>query len=420
MSKNTWFWVLVTTLIATVIAGAAAFFSVFGLAKLFAGAGVYALILFGAIEIGKLVSVSVLYRFWKKFSWGLKTALTTMVIVVMFITSMGIYGFLRNAYDKTSNEYNIIQKEVNISEQKKSAIQLEIDRYQQDIDSKNSQINTYIGNRNIQESSMAEMRNKGADTNFASGERWVFRDNANKTQNSVNETNEQINVLRDQNGESYGKINALNDSISSIDRNILELESNDIAIEIGPYKYLSELSGIPIDNVVGYLIFIIMFVFDPFAIVLIIVANRLSMIDRDNKTEEKISNIVNRFKKKDKNEEYIEKKRQLQGLPVRQSTDNVSDEPKSVKKKDNSVPNEELENIRNELKALKDKLNSTDNVVSDKENTELLNVINNMKNEFNERLNIIDNKVKKNDTQEVTVTPGRYSHGRGFRPEKRE
>jgi len=306
--QKTWLFVLLLSLVAIVISGTAAYFSVFGLAKLFAGAGVSALILFGSLEIGKLVSVSVLYRFWKEFSWLIKIPFTLMVIGIMFITSMGIYGFLRNAYDVTSNRYNTIQKEVLILDQRKSTYSLEIGRYQTEIDSKNKQINTYIENKSIQEQSAADLYRSSADTNMTTNQSWVFRTRAKQTQDAIGESTNLISSLREQNTGLYSQINTLNDSISSIDRNILELESSDISIEIGPLKYLSDYTGYKMDDVVGFLIFLIIFVFDPFAIILIIAANRLSMVvilepinEIENIDKERKNYFKNIFKSKKKN-----------------------------------------------------------------------------------------------------------------------
>lgn len=287
MKKNkTWLFILLLSITAVSIAGTAAYFSVFGLSKLFAGAGVSALILFGSLEFGKLIGVTVLQRFWNKFSYLIRFIFTTMVIVIMLITSMGIYGYLRNAYDQTSNTYNIIQKETKILTQRKNIIQIEIDRYQKVIDSKNKQINSYIDNRSIQESLVSNLYTQSSDTSLTSGQSWAYRDRATKTQDGIKKTDDVINVLRNENSGLYTTINLLNDSISKMDIKILELETSDISVEIGPLKYLSELTGKSMDTVVGVLIFLIIFVFDPFAIILIIAANQLS-ISNDNIIEKK-------------------------------------------------------------------------------------------------------------------------------------
>ena len=356
--------IILLSFTAFVIAGTAAYFSVFGLSKLFAGAGLSALILFGTLEFGKIVSVSVLYRYWKYFNWFIRFLFTFMIIGIMTITSMGIYGFLRNAYDKTSNQFSNVVKQTKILDQKKKAYNIEINRYQTEIDSKNKQIDTYLDNRSTQEQLVSNLYNKSADTTLSSSQSWVYRKRAKETQDNIKEYNEQITILRNKNNDIYLKINSLNDSITKIDNNILELESSDIAVEIGPLKYLSDLTGQPMDNVVGGLIFLIMFVFDPFAILLIIVSNRLSLVLEEknnmkktnlieqNKTENKTENetIIN------KNNDTIKKETELN------KNENVKDKIEENDIFKNIEPNfSELNSLNDSLNKLKDSLSSIEN-----------------------------------------------------------
>ena len=83
---------------ALLIAGSAAFFSVFGLSKLFAGAQTAVIIMAGSLEFGKLVGASFLYRYWDKITSLHKFYMTTAVGILIVITSAGIFGFLSNAY----------------------------------------------------------------------------------------------------------------------------------------------------------------------------------------------------------------------------------------------------------------------------------------------------------------------------------
>ena len=83
---------------ALLIAGSAAFFSVFGLSKLFAGAALSVIIMAGSLEFGKLVTAAFLYRYWDKINIFQRTYLMTAVITLVLITSAGIFGYLSNAY----------------------------------------------------------------------------------------------------------------------------------------------------------------------------------------------------------------------------------------------------------------------------------------------------------------------------------
>ena len=101
-------------LLALAVAGTAAFFSVWGISLLFAGASIAAMIMAGVLEAGKLVMTSFLYRYWERIPKLLRIYSTTAVITLVGITSLGIYGFLSDAYDDTRakvemHNNNIIQ-----------------------------------------------------------------------------------------------------------------------------------------------------------------------------------------------------------------------------------------------------------------------------------------------------------------------
>ena len=89
-------WIL--GLSALAISGMAAFFSVTGIAMLFSGSFFAVALMAASLEVGKLVTASFLYRYWKVVNWLQKTYMTIAVVVLIGITSMGIFGFLSNSY----------------------------------------------------------------------------------------------------------------------------------------------------------------------------------------------------------------------------------------------------------------------------------------------------------------------------------
>ena len=78
----------------------AAYFSIFGLSKLFAGATLSVIVMASSLELGKLVGARFLYRYWHKIHGLMKTYMLIAVILLIGITSMGIFGFLSNAYQE--------------------------------------------------------------------------------------------------------------------------------------------------------------------------------------------------------------------------------------------------------------------------------------------------------------------------------
>ena len=93
-----YFFPFLVALSAFSLAGAAAFFSVTGLSKLFGGAQEAVIIMASSLEFSKLVTASFLHKYWKTIEWKLRTYLTIGTVTIMFITSAGIYGFLSSAY----------------------------------------------------------------------------------------------------------------------------------------------------------------------------------------------------------------------------------------------------------------------------------------------------------------------------------
>jgi hypothetical protein len=108
------------------VSGSAAFYSVFGLSKLFAGASTEVIIMAGSLEVAKLVTASLLYQYWDTINKLLKYYLSIAVVILVLITSMGIYGFLSSAYQDTFNELTYVENE-------KKFLQQKVDFYQQDL-----------------------------------------------------------------------------------------------------------------------------------------------------------------------------------------------------------------------------------------------------------------------------------------------
>jgi len=98
------FFPLLVFITALVIAAIAAWFSVAGLMAIFAASAIPVAIMAGSLEVGKLVAASWVYRNWKRAPFLLKSYLTFATIVLMFITSMGIFGFLSSAYLEQASE----------------------------------------------------------------------------------------------------------------------------------------------------------------------------------------------------------------------------------------------------------------------------------------------------------------------------
>ncbi len=103
---------LLIAISALAVSGSAAFYSITGLSKLFAGASTEVIVMASSLEIAKLVMASLLYQYWDKLNKLLRTYLTIALVILIAITSAGIYGFLTSAYQQTASQNIVIEKQV--------------------------------------------------------------------------------------------------------------------------------------------------------------------------------------------------------------------------------------------------------------------------------------------------------------------
>lgn len=242
------------------LAGTAAYYSVFGLSKLFSAQAYAVIIMASILESAKLITASYLHRFWKQISVVMKIYLTSAVVVLMLITSLGIYGFLVSAYQETAYELENVQQEVAI-------LQLKQDRFREqltDIQDENESLN-----KNISELTIGLSNNVIQYTN---GDGQLITTTSSSTRTALQEQLQESKTRRD---ILASKEIALMDSVNSIDIKMLKLQTgSDAAAEIGPLKYVAKQSGQDTDSVINWFILLFIFVFDPLAVVLLVAATQ--------------------------------------------------------------------------------------------------------------------------------------------------
>ena len=235
---------------ALFIAGCAAFYSVFGLSKLFAGSAVAVIFMASSLELGKLVAASFLYRFWDDINLAIKTYLIIGVITLVLITSAGIFGFLSNAYQGAT---------VQFEKQSNELLALE-DRLEQLED-----------------------------------DRTFLKD---EFEQSVNDLPENYITAKRKLREQFNpQIQKLNEQILNVKsrKSDLEISLIETGVDVGPAIYLARVFDTDIDSVVKFFIFILIFVFDPMAVCLIIAYNKSL---EQNKTG--VEKIFDKYKSKTK------------------------------------------------------------------------------------------------------------------------
>lgn len=245
---------ILTTAIA--ISAVAAYYSIVGLATIFAAAFIPVVIMGSILEIGKLVTVTFLHRHWQNTSLLLKTYLTSAVVVLMFITSMGIFGFLSKAHiEQTAtagdNTIKIERLVGQIQREQRSIADAETVLLQLD-----GAVQTLIDFDRIRgDSGAIATRERQADERSALAE-------------SINASEEIIDQLQ-------------------AERETLSIEQNAIEAEVGPIKYIAEFvygeaDKTLLDKAVRWVIIIIVSVFDPLAVALLIAWNDLVMRKKES------------------------------------------------------------------------------------------------------------------------------------------
>ena len=237
----------------------AAFYSISGLSKLFAGAAFAVIIMAASLEIAKLVIASLLYQYRKNLPKLLKYYLSIACVVLILITSMGIYGFLSAAYQETAAKAGNIDAQITLVETKRDNIKEQLIVYNEEKSSINKSVTSLrngLSNNVIQ---YTDTSGNIVTTTSSSTRRALEKqlDQAIERQTVIN-----------------AKIDDLNDKIFQYETEIVEIKTSDaVSSELGPLKYLSGLTGWAMDKIINILLLVIIFVFDPLAIALVIAAN---------------------------------------------------------------------------------------------------------------------------------------------------
>ena len=215
-------------LTALLIAGSAAFFSVFGLSKLFAGASQSVIIMAGSLEFGKLVAASFLYRYWNKINPLHKTYMTIAVVTLVLITSAGIFGFLSNAYQGATVQFEKESMTLLYMEERLEQLQEDKAFLKEELEFAITELpdNYYTAKRKLREDYSPQ----------------------------ILEINQRMLNMKGEIGD-------------------LKTIMVETGVDVGPAIYIARTLGTDIDTVVKFFIFILIFVFDPMAVIFVLSYN---------------------------------------------------------------------------------------------------------------------------------------------------
>ncbi len=334
------FFPFIITFSALSVSASAAFYSVSGLSKLFAGASFEVIIMAGSLEVAKLIVASLLYQYWDTINKLLRIYLTVATVILVVITSMGIYGFLSAAYQDTYRQLTIKDNQIGFLDQKREFYEKDVERYDLELE----RISNNIATLSNAKASSIQVRDTASSTGF--------RQTISTTELRLSQ--QRINVEEENRQSVQAKREQVADSLQKYQLEILELENNsEVAGELGPLQYLSELTGVPMNKIINYLLLVIIFVFDPLAISLVVAANFAFNQAYPPKREEDVLSIFDNdeedknFSLEDWDEDEAEKRMDIIG---RNGNDGEHYEELSNKYEDTSE----------KVRTLEDKISSID------------------------------------------------------------
>jgi hypothetical protein len=264
---------LLLGLSALFVAFNAAFFSVTGLGKLFAGASLSVILMASSLELAKLILAGYLYNYWEKINKGFRIYLSIATLVLVLITSLGIYGFLTSAFQNTFKTYSLTSTEKTFLQQKEKFWEDDLVRYDKELDRISENIATLSSakSQQIQYTDRdGTVRNTVSTAELRAAQSRIATEEVNRK-------------------EVQSKRQTAADSLQSIKIKILEIDTNtEVGSELGPLEYLSGLLGKPMDQIINWFILIIIFVFDPLAVSLVIAFNNAMKVDKGEDDKKKV------------------------------------------------------------------------------------------------------------------------------------
>lgn len=274
------------------MASIVAYVSVNGLLKVFSGAGTLGLLLFSFIEFSKIIATSAIHTFGKKIGWFYNSLLSLSIIIAMAITSMGIYGFLSSTYKETFTKLENVNSQVELLETKKNG-------YQEQLDVITNEKNSL--NNRISELSKGLSNNVVEYKDSKTGQ--IIRTTSSSTRKSLEK---QLNIAMERQDVLNTKSDTLSNKIFGIENEILETKlNNDSSNELGPLKYLADVTGMTMDDVMKWFILLLIVIGDPMAVLMVIVFNKVANYGNEDKVVKKKRSLFNIFKKREESLEPI-------------------------------------------------------------------------------------------------------------------
>ena len=244
--------IIITLLAALAIAGVAAWFSIIGLATLFSGAFLSVIIMGSVLEVGKLVATSWVYQTWSYGPKLIKSYLILGIIVLMGITSMGIFGYLSKGHldiqtpiKEQTIQIEARQAEIDILREKESFIDSELQGFKLEMEQLQARVDEY-------------------PEGWATKKIKVLKEQEPRRK----EIRSELTRLREEKADAIRGIHKNLLGIKKIESELVEIQG-----DLGPIRYVAEALGVDPDEGVRFVILLIIFAFDPMAVALVLAAN---------------------------------------------------------------------------------------------------------------------------------------------------
>ena len=262
---------------AFLLAGCAAFFSVKGIALLFSASFWSVGLMAASLEIAKLVSASYLYRNWDNINKILRNYMLSATVLLMAITSLGIFGFLSDAFQRNFSQYSLNVNKVQAIKSQQTFITSQVDFNKGKLKDLIELQKTYQGSLDSAVKQDVTVTKTSSGGLFSSGKTEKVTDNKLlDSKNKIIEGSQQnINSLFNQIGIVSSELQNLEQQASKLAQDIMVLESDNTKGEIGTFKFVAEAFGLKIETAVKIFILLIVIVFDPLAVALVIAYNSL-------------------------------------------------------------------------------------------------------------------------------------------------
>jgi|694.fasta_scaffold18224_15 hypothetical protein len=261
---------------ALTLSAIAAWYSVVGLTAIFAAAVIPIIIMGGSLEIAKVVTTVWLHRYWDKCKWAMKTYLTGAVIILAIVTSMGIFGFLSKAHmdqgiptGDVAAQISLIDEKINIQKELIKSERENIESARRALSQLDAQVSARLDRGTSEASAERSVQIRAAQRR----DRQAYTKEIDEAQARIEKSNATIQQL-------------------SIEKAPLASQYRKIEAEVGPIKYIAALiygdnpDNATLERAVRWVIILLIFVFDPLALMLVIAAISSYKWEFDEKKEE--------------------------------------------------------------------------------------------------------------------------------------